>query len=80
MCSMIVVVLIIILTLCIFGEISVAAPYVLKDVIDFNENLNFKQCWLIRLAEPYVFKDVNEFGQSRTLNKCSKTQKKPIVT
>ena len=36
MFSMILVVLIIILTLGNFGEMSVAAPYVLKDFTDFN--------------------------------------------
>ena len=70
MFSMILFVLIIILTLGNFDEISVAAPYVLKDLIDFDYNLNFRQCWLIRLAEPYVLKDSIDCGQSRTLKKC----------
>jgi len=43
MFSMILFVLIIILTVGNFGEVSMAAPYVLNDFIEFDSNLYFTQ-------------------------------------
>ena len=58
MFSMILFVLIIILTSGSSGASSMAAPYVLKDFIDFDLNLYFKQFWWNFICWAYVFNDL----------------------
>ena len=58
MFSMILFVLIIILTLGSFSAISMTAPYVLKDFIDFDSNLYVKQFCLNFIGWAHVFNDL----------------------
>ena len=58
MFSMILLVSIIILTSGSSGASSMAAPYVLKDFIDFDLNLYFKQFWWNFICWAYVFNDL----------------------